>query len=81
MSVPFLTQSRISPIRRLSNDECERLEFAGPLLLARRERRFIIGPWRRGRELLVVRPTSSATDPEVVMVTDVAGLRARSVEP
>lgn len=81
MSVPFLTQSRIAPIRRLSADECERLEFAAPLLLARRERRFIIGPWRPGRELLVVRPTSGERDPEVVMVTDPAGLRDRGVEP
>lgn len=81
MSVPYLTESRIRIMRRLRDDECERLEFSGPLALGHRERRFILGPWRRSREWLVVRPATATTSEEIVMITSSAELRRRGVEP
>jgi hypothetical protein len=47
MAVPFLTQSRLTPVRRLDDTDAERLGYAGPLVLSQRELRFVFGPWRR----------------------------------
>lgn len=81
MPTPYLTRSRLMPIRRLAEDECRLLEFAGPLLLARREHRFVIGPWRPGTDLLVIRPHDGrGGEPEVVMVTSAAALRTRGLQ-
>jgi hypothetical protein len=46
MIVPRLTESRLQPVRRLDDADCDRLGFEGPLVLSRREYRFLFGPWR-----------------------------------
>lgn len=81
MSVPYITESRLHIVRRLSDEECELLEFSAPLALGHRERRFILGPWRRSREWLVIRPANSPGAEEIVMITSGAELRRRGVEP
>ena len=37
---------RHHPIRRLTRPECDAIEYAGPLVLAEQQMRFVIGPWR-----------------------------------
>jgi hypothetical protein len=49
-----LANARDQPIRRLSDFECDLLEYAGPLTLARREYRFIIGTWRPSKTYVVI---------------------------
>jgi hypothetical protein len=46
MIVPRITQARMQPVRRLDDVDCDRLGFEGPLVLSRREYRFVFGPWR-----------------------------------
>lgn len=81
MSHPALVRSRLQPIRRLRPEECERLEYEGPLILARRERRFLFGPWRPGKDLLVATHVDASGAQRVLMVCSAADLRARGVEP
>lgn len=81
MSIPYLTDSRLQPIRRLSAAECELLEFEGPLQLARREHRFLIGPWRPTKHVLVITEPSAHRPAEVLMVCTTDQLRSRGVEP
>lgn len=51
----FLFSRRLQPVRRLSRAECELLEYAGPLFLARVEHRVPWGPWRPAGGYVVVR--------------------------
>jgi hypothetical protein len=45
---------RLVPVRRLTPEECDRLGFAGPLVLSVRQMRWF-GPWRSTRSYAVVR--------------------------
>ncbi len=54
MVLSALATGRDQPIRRLSDAECELLEYAAPLTLARREYRFIIGTWRPTKTYVVI---------------------------
>jgi hypothetical protein len=45
---------RLVPVRRLTAEECDRLGFAGPLVLSVRQMRWF-GPWRSTRSYAVVR--------------------------
>lgn len=63
---PLFGESRLQWVRDLTAAECDLTGFAGPLSLARREHRFLVGPWRpagyyvivhrTGGELLALRP-------------------------
>jgi hypothetical protein len=50
---PFVTHQRLVGVRPLTPEECDLLEFVGPLVLSRREYRFVLGPWRRADEYVV----------------------------
>lgn len=78
MSLPYLTHTRLVPIRRLTEAESEILEFRGPLTVARRERRFILGPWRKDRDVVVVRG-SVADESDIVMACSLGQLRERGI--
>ncbi len=54
MVLEVLATARDQPIRRLSDTECDLLEYAAPLTLARREYRFIIGTWRPSKMYVVI---------------------------
>lgn len=81
MSVPGLMHTRLVPIRPLSPEECERLDYIGPLVLARHEHRFMVGPWRKAKLVLVTTPFSGDGTAEVLMTCTPAQLRERGVEP
>lgn len=73
--VPGVRVMREQPVRRLSREECDRLEYAGPLVLARREYRFLVRWWRPTGEYVVMR------GPEVVMTCTAAELASRGISP
>lgn len=50
---PFLGESRLQYVRDLTPDECDLVGFEGPLVLTRRELRFVFGPWRRTKNYVV----------------------------
>lgn len=50
---PFLGDVRLRGIRPLSAAECEAVGFEGPLALARREYRFLVGPWRPSKYYVI----------------------------
>lgn len=50
---PFLGESRLEYVRDLTPEECDLVGFEGPLVLTRRELRFIFGPWRRTNNYVV----------------------------
>ena len=54
MVLQVLATARDQPIRRLADFECDLLEYAAPLTLARREYRFIIGTWRPSKTYVVI---------------------------
>ena len=54
MVLQVLATAHDQPIRRLSDTECDLLEYAAPLTLARREYRFIIGTWRPSKMYVVI---------------------------
>jgi hypothetical protein len=54
MVLQLLSTGRDQPLRRLSRSECDLLEFEGPLTLARREYRFIVGSWRPTKTYVVI---------------------------
>lgn len=78
MSIPYLTKTRLVPLRRLTPDECDLVEYQGPLMLARRERRFLFGPWRRDRDLLITRGAIEQ-QPEILMASPAETLRERGL--
>ncbi len=80
MSAPGLIHSRLVPIRQLSPQECELLDYLGPLMLARRENRFVIGPWRKAKHVLVTRPFNDQGEAEIMMFCTPDQLRERGVE-
>ena len=55
MQLPRFSFRRDQPVRRLSAAECDLLEYAPPLVLARREYRFMFRSWRPTTTYLVVR--------------------------
>jgi hypothetical protein len=81
MSVPGLTSTRLVPIRQLSDQECELLEYLGPLTLAHREIKFVIGPWRKAKVLHVTRRSLNDGETEILMTCTPDQLRERGVEP
>ena len=81
MSVPGLTSTRLIPIRQLSDHECELLEYLGPLVLAQREHKFVIGPWRKAKYVHVVRKFDANGEAEILMTCTPEQLRERGVEP
>ena len=50
---PILGESRLEYVRDLTPDECDLVGFEGPLVLTRREIRFIFGPWRPTKNYIV----------------------------
>jgi hypothetical protein len=80
MSIPYLTKTRLVPLRRLTPAECDLVEYVGPLMLARRERRFLFGPWRRDRDLLITRGAIEH-EPEILMASPAEHLRERGLRP
>ncbi|MEZ5343698.1 MAG: hypothetical protein R2706_20365 [Acidimicrobiales bacterium] len=44
---------RHHPIRRLTSAECDVIEYAGPLVLAEQQMRFIVGPWRATKTFVI----------------------------
>lgn len=46
-------EHRHHPIRRLTQAECDLLEYEGPLVLCEQQMRFLIGPWRPMKHLVV----------------------------
>lgn len=54
---PVLGDSRLEWVRDLTSEECDRTGFAGPLSLARREYRFVFGPWRPAGYYVIVHRT------------------------
>jgi hypothetical protein len=53
--LPLISTRRDRPIRRLSPAECDLLEYAPPLVVARREYRFLVGPWRPSTTYVVIK--------------------------
>lgn len=53
--IPGVRVMREQPVRRLTPGECDLVEYAPPLILARREYRFLMGLWRSAGEYLVMR--------------------------
>jgi hypothetical protein len=80
MSVPGLVHSRLVPIRQLSLQECELLDYLGPLMLARREVKFVIGPWRKDKLLFVTRPFDAEGNADIMMFCTPDQLRERGLE-
>lgn len=54
---PLIGESRLEWVRDLSPEECDLAGFAGPLSLARREHRFVFGPWRPAGYFVIVHRT------------------------
>lgn len=50
---PFLGEARLEYVRDLTPEECDLVGFEGPLVLTRRELRFVFGPWRRTKNYVV----------------------------
>jgi hypothetical protein len=46
-------RSREWPVRRLTREECDLMGFAHPLVLSRRQYRWIFGPWRSTKTYVV----------------------------
>jgi hypothetical protein len=73
--------TRLVPIRQLSAAECELLDYLGPLMLASREHKFLIGPWRRAKVVLVTQMFDESGNAEIMMTCTREQLLERGVNP
>jgi hypothetical protein len=80
MSVPGLMHTRLVPIRQLTPTECELLDYLGPLMLASQELKFVIGPWRKTKVVLVTKMFDQAGHAEILMTCTAEQLRERGLE-
>jgi hypothetical protein len=81
MSVPGLTHTRLVPIRQLTPTECELLDYIGPLMLAQREHKFLIGPWRKAKMVFVTQMFDESGNAEIMMSCTPTQLLERGVNP
>ncbi len=81
MSVPGLMFTRLTPIRELTDEECELLEYLGPLVISDREVKFVIGPWRKTKVVHVTRRFNGEGEAEILMTCTPDQLRERGIEP
>jgi hypothetical protein len=73
--------TRLVPIRQLTSAECELLDYVGPLMLAVREHKFLIGPWRRTKVVLVTQQFDESGQAEIMMTCTAEQLIERGVNP
>jgi hypothetical protein len=73
--------TRLVPIRQLTPSECELLDYIGPLMLAGREHKFLIGPWRKTKVVLVTQMFDESGQAEIMMTCSVEQLLERGVDP